>query len=304
MWAAIGFGLLCLLLASRWLIEGGLPATASTYESQAIGDLLAAGALGVFAVVGRRERLADAAGNGLWVRALAGVLVLCGPVVCEAIAGRRLGSGNATVALALVPVVVAVAGASRHDGDGGEMPGHLWPGLAGLAGLLLLLPQPSFSSVRAWVGLGALPLLTGWGVAFFAGSADENHGGEEGKQLWSGPIGCVGAAIVMTLAAAHNRQPGASVDWPMQAAGLDAMVAAATLFLLSRGTAGRFSALYLVVPLLTMVEGVIFLHPVLDFRSWVAFGLLLVSAARLLFGGAGRPANGLALQVPERVPPA
>lgn len=296
-----GFVLLCILLGSRWLIEGGLPETASSYVSQAIGYVLAAGALGAFTLRQKRQLVAIAH-TRLTVKVLAGMLVLCGPALGAAIAGRSLGSGNGTLALALVPVVIAVVGASLPGAEQGEMIGHLWPGLAGLAGLLLLLPEPSLGSARVWIGLATIPMLTGWGVAYFAGSQRTLHGVHDTGPSWAGSLSCLAAATVMAVIALRNSSFHTASHWPVQAAGLDAAVAVSMLLLLGYESAYRFSALYLLVPLVTLIEGVVFLRPVLDLRSWVGFALLLVSGARLLFGAEAQETPELTLSVHKAVP--
>ena len=58
-----------------------------------------------------------------------------------------------------------------------------------------------------------------------------------------------------------------------------------TLLVLRRLGVVRWSAQFLLIPLLTLLEGVLLLRPVLDFRSWMAFVLLAVSSGYLLAVG-------------------
>ena len=278
------FALLCILGASRWLLEGAVPAATSTMLSQGIGCALAAG-LGAGGMAFRRMRQGRVVREHRrwWGAAVGGCLVLVGPLLAQAIGGRRLGADAATLALALVPVVAAVAGSADGGAETGDLPGLLWPGLAGSAGLLLLLPQPSFSTWRPWFGLAALPLLVGLGgwMAVRPGVPGEGEAGS-GEGPFCGALLLAAGVFGAFWWASPNRSEG-GVAW--QALGLDCVMAVLTLLALRRLGARRWAAQFLVMPLLGLAEGLVFLRPVLDSRSWLGLGMVALGAGYQLLRG-------------------
>ena len=168
LWAAIWpMALLCLLAANRWLMESAWPETRSTNLTESAGCLMAAGltALGSFV---SSQPMRDDARAVDWKAVAGGVLVLAGPAVAVLISRRSVHADDATLALSLVPVVAAVAFSALGSSGEGDLPARLWPGLAGLTGLLLLLPQPSLNNWRSDLALLCLPLIAGVGAAYAA----------------------------------------------------------------------------------------------------------------------------------------
>lgn len=272
------FVTLCLLSASRWLIEGAVPSTASTVSSEAVGCLFAGVTLSLWLGI-KLARIRPLRGFGALCGAgLVGALVLAGPAMAALLAGRPLNPNNATLALALCPVVIAVVTVSG-SGEHVELTALLWPGLAAVAGLLLLVPQPSFGSWRPWAGLLAMPLIVGTA----AGWANVRLRASAGPALRQGlPVlaaSLVFAAVLLGAIAAPHWRAGVPEGFSLVAAGLDGLTAVLSLVTLGRVGAVRWSAQFLLVPLLALLEGVLFLQPILDGRSYLAFALLAVSSA-------------------------
>jgi len=191
-----------------------------------------------------------------WRGMLAGAMMLGGPTIGLLAGG--MDSGSLTIALALTPVVVAVAATAL--GDGGEgMAGRMWPGLAAVAGLLLVLTQPNVSNVRNDLLLLAAPVLTGVGAALFCSA--------RGQSIASA---LVGAAVVFVLGWVVVRGTVSVV-----AVACDGLLALLGVLAVSRLGATRWSAQFALVPLLIVVEGLVLVRPGLQVR-WV-IGLVLVA---------------------------
>jgi hypothetical protein len=263
--------LLLALGASRWLIAAQWPETESTVASEAAGCGLAAllifgGSMfwrGSGGVTGSRwDTLRWAA---------AGALVLVGPLV-GMVAGGEVGGTDLMVALALIPVVAAVATVASSGGSK-DLAGRLWPGLAALAGLLLMVPQPSLSNARADLVLGLSAVLPGVGAAWMC----RDGGGRAAARLVAG---LSGAGLLLGLGMAT--QAGLRIGFSEWAALLDGLTAVLGLLALVQLGAMRWAAQFAVVPLAISLEGLVVLRPRLDWRVVAGVGLLLAASVYLL----------------------
>lgn len=262
------FALLCLLHSSRWILSDAMPGTATTFGSAALG---CGSVAALYLLIVRPSALPRNSGPQIARVVLAGALVLAGPLIVL-LRPALVPAESLTMALALTPVVLAVAEtAVRHTQT--SLAGRLWPGLAAIAGLLLLLAQPSLSSPGADLLLALAPLLSGCGAVLFCSTR---------PSAWRIPAALFGGCAALALGAAVNRLMHAGEGWPeMQglAAGLDAGEALLSLLTLSRISATRWSAQFALVPLLTLLEGLAIM------RSWIParmiIGLLLLAAASI-----------------------
>ncbi len=284
--ASSAWVLLCALTGSRWLIEGVAPETASTSLSQAAGCVMAAGVVAL-PMVFRRSRVSRITG---WRRgrrsAVAAGVALSGAALASAMSDRYISGNNATLALCLVPVVIAVAASARGTASSESLTARLWPGLMGMAGLLLLLPEPRLSSGRLVAALCCMPLFTGVGAAFAAEVRAERNPGEDGvRELARWNVVALGTAgLAYVLVAVVHRGGTFSIG----AAGLDGAGVLLSVIALRGLGPTRWSAQFLAVPLVTLLEGAMLLRPVLDVRSWAGLGLLAAGAAYLFaVGGEG-----------------
>jgi drug/metabolite transporter (DMT)-like permease len=121
---------------SRWILAESMPGSATTLASASVG---CGSAAALYLLI---LRPAGRPPFGQFGRAaLGGALVITGPLLVLLHPGS-IPAANVTMALALTPVVIAVIeAATQHSSQ--TLAGRLWPGLATIAGLLLLLAQPS-----------------------------------------------------------------------------------------------------------------------------------------------------------------
>jgi len=263
------FALLCLLRGSRWIFSGSLPGSATTLASASLG---CGSAAALYLLIVRPSAPHNQSGE-LFRSALGGALLITGPFL-GLLYPHALPAASLTMALALTPVVIAVCeAATRHTGE--TLAGRLWPGLATIAGLLLLLTQPSLSNLGEDAILVLAPLLTGCGAVLFCSSHNS---------VWRLPAALLGACTVLGLGAAINLATHVG-GWPGMAglaAGFDALEALLALVALGRLSATRWSAQFAIVPLLVLLEGVVFLPASLPARMIVGLLLLAVAAVALL----------------------
>lgn len=278
--------MLFLLAGSRWLLDGALPSAHSTALSAGVGCVTAAVLVLGWRRVRREQKQPD---NRIavspdsrtdWKSPVAAAVLLTVPALSGAVSDRHLNANTATMALALSPVVVAVAVTAYTAGT--ELAGMLWPGLAGLAGLLLLLPVPDLLSWRADVALAAMPLVSGITACYlcFRGGGPQGatrqtmsprgHWMERGLLL----AGLIYGVLLLL------EPKNLAFSWGASA--VDGLISLLTLASLRRVGAVRWSAQFLLIPFVAILEGVILLRPVVTTRSWVGMILLLAGGGYLL----------------------
>ncbi len=231
---------------------------------------------------------------------IAAAFLLASPALGAAVSDRHLNATAATVALVLTPVVTAVAMAASSPGD--EMAGMLWPGLAGIAGLLLLVPAPSLSSWRTDLGLASLPLVPGIAAAYITTRIRMTRSEQNGSAVGTGfegtwapggysvqwmERGLLMAAVLfgITFLQGIGSQEIGALGWVGGLA--DGAILWLTLLTLKRVGAVRWSAQFLLTPLVTILEGLVLLRPMATARSWVGIALLAVSGGYLLVPRSG-----------------
>lgn len=271
------FALLCLLRGSRWMLSGSLPGSATTLASAALG---CGSAAALYLLIVRPSPATREQRSQLLRSAVGGALLITGPLV-SLLHPLAISGASVTMALALTPVVIAVyEAATSHRSD--TLVGRLWPGLATIAGLLLLVAQPSLSNLGVDAVLILTPLLTGCGAVLFC-SARES--------AWRLPAALLGAAVTLGLGAAVNSATHVG-GWPELAglaAGFDALEALLALIALGRLSATRWSAQFALVPLLVLLEGVVLMPSEVPARMIVGLLLLAVAGAALLMPPAEEP---------------
>ena len=206
--------------------------------------------------------------------ALAGAMLLAGPFIAVLTHTHLADGSSLTLSLALVPVVVAVARPAFRHTEGAEVAGRLWPGIAAVAGLLLIVPEPSFAGVRDDVLLVAAPLATGIGAAWFR----TRHGAE----LPRAGAAFSGATLVF-LAGTYFHPPSLwSVRALAPAALADAVLAGLSVTALLRLGGTRWSAQFELVPLAVLLEGLFLVGFKPDPRASVGLLLILLASVFLL----------------------
>ena len=262
------FALLCLLRGSRWILSDSLPGSATTLASASLGCGSAAALYILILRPTTREHRSQ-----LLRSALGGAMLITGPLIALLYA-RAIPAASLTMALALTPVVVAVCEAATRN-TSQTLAGRLWPGLATIAGLLLLLTQPSLSNPGEDLVLALTPLLTGCGAVLFCSAR---------KSIWRLPAALLGACAVLGLGAAINlvAHTGGWPDMAGLAAGFDALEALLALIALGRLSSTRWSAQFAIVPLLVLLEGVALMPSSIPARMIVGLLLLAFAAVALL----------------------
>jgi len=292
----IGFAALCILSGTSWVIPrevfDGLP----PLEQQG----LLFGALGVIAVL--------FAGRGIWSRsrraesvplAAATVGFFGVPVVVAEYARGGVPAISRSALFAMVPVVVVIALASGEATTREERGARsfLIPALAGLGGLLLLLPLGFSGSARAWVMLGAVcaavvlvGLMSVWLYRLLAG-----FGFVEAMAV----AGLANAVFLLASSSVHEE-----IVW--RASGLSSLVSISSLadavevvlivWLMREITPVHFAARYLLIPLVTVLEGYVLIRPEVTVRMVCGTALLAVGAVTLLFWKASEEETVLSLR--------
>jgi drug/metabolite transporter (DMT)-like permease len=257
------FLLLMLAGASRWMLAGVRPEAESSVASEAAGCAWAAL---VFVVLLTRPFRGRPLIGSLLRSGLGGAMLLCGPAIGQVLHANRVESSGLMMALALTPVVVAIAG--RTD----EVAGRIWPGLATVAGLMLVLVQPNLGDARSDVALILAPLLTGCGAALLDS--------ERNATVWQAPAALAGAGLVFAAGwAGTTWYFGGFILPSLSAVACDGVLALLSLLVLARLGAVRWSAQFALLPLLILLQGILILRPTITVR-WVA-GMLLIATASI-----------------------
>ena len=252
------------------MIADRFPDAGSTPRSETLGCLSACLVAITFASL-KRVRLGPV--RTFLAPALAGAMLLCGPAL--AIGTRTLDVSTLTMALALIPVVVAVARPAFRHTEGAEVAGRLWPGIAAVAGLLLLLPEPSLDGVRNDLILAAAPILTGISAVWFRGSP--------APKPWRAAAGLAAATLFFLAATLSTHSLRAPIPREFAlACALDGLLALLSVLALLRTGATRWSAQFVIAPLLVVLEGLAILRPRIDGRMLAGIAVLLFASVFLL----------------------
>jgi hypothetical protein len=266
------FALLCLTASGKWLITDNWPQAGSTLASETVACVLAAGlSFGLRCA----EKSRPPVETLLFSAVLGGAMVLAGPNIGILLQVPSLNPANLVLALVLTPVVTIVA--EGAFGSSGFSATRLWPGLAALAGLLLVLPEPSFSNPLHDAVLLLAPLLTGVGCALFRSSATSMN------VAWSATAAFASAGFVFgTATIVQSIRQRAFPALAPAAVAIDFVLTLLSLLALQRLTASQYNARYILVPLLILLQGLFLLHSTATVRSIACAVLLAGSAVSLL----------------------
>jgi hypothetical protein len=191
---------------------------------------------------------------------------------------------------ALVPVVVVIVVAAGESAGREERRARLFlmPALAGLGGLLLLLPLAFSSSARGWMMLAAVCAA----VVLVGVASVRLHGLLRGFAL-ADAIAVVGVsnAVFLLISSAVLEEVvwrGNGLASVMSLASLvDVVEVLLIVWLLREMPPIRFAARYLMIPLLTVLESYVVMRPDLTVRMGFGTVLLAAGAGTLLFWKAG-----------------
>jgi hypothetical protein len=292
----IAFAGLCILSGTSWVIPRGTTDELPPLEQQS----LIFGVMGIIAFL-----LAGRTGwsRSLWLRYVrlgAAAVGLFGvPAVVAEYARSSVPSISRSALFAAVPVVV-VLGVAASDTTGREEHGarrFLMPALAGWGGLLLLLPLGFSGTVRGWVMLAIV-----CAAVVVAGLASVWLYRLLRRLAFAESVAVVGISnavflLVWSAACEEILWRGSSLVSVASISSLvDVVEVLLIIWLLREMSPVRFSARYLVIPLLLVLEGYVVMRPEWTVRMGFGTALLAVGAGALLFWKAGQDETGLSLR--------
>jgi hypothetical protein len=273
------FALLCLAASSEGWITDTWPQAGSTLASETVACALAAAlsfGLAFLKPKARPTRLSTSS------TAWGGALILVGPAIGLFLMSS-LGPANRVMALALTPVVVAVAESALGTQEQGLSERSLWPGLAAVSGLLLVLPEPSLASPLNDAALLLAPLLTGIGCTLF-----RRHSLEAMDARGNATAAFVSAGILFGLGTAFQSTLQHTLPVPSFAAvAIDLIFTLLSILALQRLTATQYAARYVLVPLAILLLSLFQVHETITARS-VTCAVLLAGAAISLLRQSGK----------------
>lgn len=269
-WCA--FALLCLVTSFEWVIP---PTTeVSSLELQGLTYVLV-GVSG-FALLGvsRSNRIRVAKWG--WI-GLVSTLFLGVPVILLDAVSGVIPSSSAAVLFAITPVVVVVAASAEWGvGEVKDLRALLVPAIAGVAGVLCVLPFDFPDSLHEWgafvVVVIAVVLAGVSGVWFHQLSQGASIGEVTAIGGFSNAVLLLGWCGVrgMLVWKLTGLLGGGTIPILVQV-----VAVLLTLWLVREMEPIRLSARYLAIPLLTIVEGFIAMRPPLTLR--LIFGIVLLS---------------------------
>ncbi len=274
------FLLLVLVGASRWAVSAVRPEADSTLASQTIGCAWAT--LLALAFLALQPKAASPAASQpppsravrlRWL--LAGAMFSGGPAITLFLRGRNLDAIALTITLALTPVIIAIASSALGTESSEGIAGRIWPGLAAVAGLLLVLVQPTLGDIRTDLALVLAPSLTGIGAVLFC--IDQPRASSRIPTTLLGASTLFAIALAGSCAVAHTRP---SLSLP--AVACDGILALLSVLTLNQLGATRWSSQFTWVPLLVILEGIVLVRPQLTAHWFIGLILLIVAGVYLL----------------------
>jgi drug/metabolite transporter (DMT)-like permease len=264
----LGFAAFCLLAGSTWLLEGYFVAGWAGLFRVCFHDAVVCLALGGVGLA-RKERLP---GRGLWEAAGWSAVLFALPPVVFAGAGSSVGSLTRLLVFALVPFLTVFFVAQK---DGGDLR-LLVPAAVALGGMALVVPFAWRGSGIGWL----VGMVVAAGVVAFAGIRMHSLM-RDLPVVWVAAAGSGAAALVAGVAwMAMERGP---VDWSLREVGaevgwglvVDGPLVLLTMWLLREMQPVGFAARFLVMPLVTIVGGLVVMRPEVVWTTWVGLGLVV-----------------------------
>ena len=263
------FASLCVLTASRWIAADQWPQTGSTLRSEASSCAIASVALLVLWL--RRKSSERAPWNGgqvAWA-AFTGAALLAMPALGAALRGAAGEPFNRTAAMCFVPLVAAICYGIR---SGSGMRGLGAP-LAGVAGALFLFPLALPVDAAGWSGLLLPPLAVGTACGLLI-----DYVASESAQVLAAIFlagGAGGLLAIDAVRATFSHESGTPLL--LAATTLDLIIVLCAVLSLQRLGAAHYATRYLIAPIITVLEGMLLLHPGFSLR--VCTGLVLMAGA-------------------------
>jgi drug/metabolite transporter (DMT)-like permease len=289
----IAFVVLCVLSGTSWAIPREMSDGLPPLEQQ--GVLFGAIGLTALSFGGRRgwSRKMDLR----YVRLAAAAMGFFGvPIVVAEYARGSVPAISRSALFAMVPVVVVMVVAAGESAERGARL-FLMPALAGLGGLLLLLPLAFSSSARGWMMLAvvcAAVILVGlasvWLYRLLRGVALADA---------LAVVGLANAVFLLVWSAVREEVVwrGNRLASVISIASLTDVVEVLLItWLLREMPPIRFAARYLVIPLMTVLESYVVMRPEWTVRMGFGTALLAAGGGMLLFLQGGEEETVLSLR--------
>ena len=277
------FVLYLALVSSEWLLDSVLPSSLPLFERQIFAFTLAF--VGV-CMARPWGRLSWSGPNGRVVGS--GLLLFGVPSVLSALDMHAVPAFTRIALLTLIPTVIVMISAASSFGRGGFL-SRLGVSTAGLAGAFLLFPADPEALMEK--PLSAL-LLACTVVSISFGSYLGYRALRE-VRFQSAFVLMLGPSLAVMIAAAMllHRSP-ARPGWDDAPAALWGAVELCLLVCLVRVFRPvALATRYLLVPVLTTLEGLLVVRPQIGWRLLLGAGLLLAASARLLVVSEDREAD-------------
>jgi drug/metabolite transporter (DMT)-like permease len=292
----IAFGALCILSGTSWAIPLVMPSELPPLEQQGI----LFGVVGLIALLFVRRR-AWFRIKGLWAARLAGAGVgfFGVPAVIVEYARGSVPAMTRSALFAMVPVVVVLVVAAGEGTEREERGARLFlvPVLAGLAGLLLLLPLEISSSelgrtmlAVVCVAVVVVGLASVWLYRLLRGVALAEA---------IAVLGLSNAAFLLMWSAVREDlvwRGSALVSATSPALLVDVIEVLLIVWLLRGMPPIRFASRYLMIPLVTVLESFVVMRPAITIRMVFGTVLLGVGVGALLFWKGGEEDTVLSLR--------
>ncbi len=206
---------------------------------------------------------------------IAGAMLFGGPSIALLLPSRNLDSIALTIALALTPVIIAVAAPAFGTESSEGTAGRIWPALASVGGLLLVLTQPSLGDLRTDFALILAPTLTGLGAVLFCGGPQ--------RSMSRIPTTLLGASTLFAVALGYSwLVTHAYPPFSVLAVASDGSLALLGVLTLDQLGATRWSSQFTWVPFLIILEGIVLVRAHLTVPWFIGLILLVVAGVYLL----------------------
>ncbi len=280
------FGALCLLSSCAWIAEPFGSSSLPLLERQ--GLLFAEIGIVSLLLLVRGSASPRLKGKASVHLAIAGIVFFSFPAIAISLASGAVPEISRSALFAMVPVVVVVVAATSAGGEADSFETNarrfLVPALAGLGGLLLLLPLNFSASPR---GQAMIAILVAAVIAVGLASV-RLYRLLQGFNLREAiAVICLSnAAALLIYGAAQgglvwSRSGLTSLLLPPSLVDLAEILM--LLVLLRAMQPVRFASRYLLIPLLTVVQGYVLVRPVLTVRVVAGAALLAAGTGLLLF---------------------
>jgi drug/metabolite transporter (DMT)-like permease len=275
---ASGFAALCLLSGSTWFLSAYFPSAWPDLLRLSFHDLVLAFVLGVAALVLNvplpgKVAIAEVAG---W-----SVVLFAAPPLLFAAVGGYLPSLTEVLVFALVPLFTVFAVSQKQD----SARHLLLPAVLAFGGVALMLP---FSWPRSGGGVAGVIAIMLCAVAVAAAGIRLHRLMQEVHLLWAATVAALSSAVVAGIGwRAFLAGPvlwslptlAEEIAWSLL---VDGSLLLLTIWLVRELRPIAFSSRFVLVPLVTIVGGLIMTRPPIGWEAWLGLAMAMGASWRLL----------------------